>query len=282
MTDRLVLALDTATVVNVGLARGGQVLAVGTVADRMAHAEQLMPLVADVLARAGVRVADLDQIVVGLGPGPFTGLRVGVVTAQILATVTGVGAARRLQPRRPGRRARGHRPGRGVRRRHRRPAPGGLLGPLRRGRHPADRAGRRPAGRGAAAAHRRPGRRPLPRPADRRARAAPPRSRRDGRPRTGPARRRAGAALPPPAGRHRAQPAEVGARRTGSLDGRRHQPAARPPGRPGRDHGPGADGLPRARAVERAQLAGRAGRGQPPGAASPGPHQAGRGRSPGA
>jgi tRNA threonylcarbamoyl adenosine modification protein YeaZ len=91
MTDDLVLALDTATVVNVGLARGREVLAVATLADRMAHAEQLMPLVADVLARAGVRVADLDQIVVGLGPGPFTGLRVGVVTAQILATVTGVG-----------------------------------------------------------------------------------------------------------------------------------------------------------------------------------------------
>jgi len=90
MTDRLVLALDTATVVNVGLARGAEVLAVATVDDRMAHAEQLMPLVADVLGRSGVRVADLDQIVVGLGPGPFTGLRVGVVTAQILATVTGV------------------------------------------------------------------------------------------------------------------------------------------------------------------------------------------------
>jgi tRNA threonylcarbamoyladenosine biosynthesis protein TsaB len=90
MTDHLVLALDTATVVNVGLARGSQVLAVATVADRMAHAEQLMPLVADTLARAGVRVADLDQVVVGLGPGPFTGLRVGVVTAQILATVAGV------------------------------------------------------------------------------------------------------------------------------------------------------------------------------------------------
>jgi tRNA threonylcarbamoyladenosine biosynthesis protein TsaB len=90
MADRLVLALDTATVVNVGLARGPQVLAVATVPDRMAHAEQLMPLVADTLARGGVRVADLDQIVVGLGPGPFTGLRVGVVTGQILASVTGV------------------------------------------------------------------------------------------------------------------------------------------------------------------------------------------------
>ena len=90
MTDRLVLAVDTATVVNVGLASGSEVLAVATVEDRMAHAEQLMPLVADTLNLAGVRLADVDQIVVGLGPGPFTGLRVGVVTAQILATVTGV------------------------------------------------------------------------------------------------------------------------------------------------------------------------------------------------
>ena len=91
MTEELVLALDTATVVNVGLARGAQVLAAATVADRMAHAEQLMPLVAEVLSGGGVRVADLDRIVVGLGPGPFTGLRVGVVTAQILATVAGAG-----------------------------------------------------------------------------------------------------------------------------------------------------------------------------------------------
>ena len=91
MTDSLVLALDTATVVNVGLARGTQVLAAATVLDRMAHAEQLMPRVAEVLSDAGVRVADLDRIVVGLGPGPFTGLRVGVVTAQILATVAGIG-----------------------------------------------------------------------------------------------------------------------------------------------------------------------------------------------
>lgn len=85
----LVLALDTATVVNVGLARGPEVLATATVTDRMAHVEQLMPLVRATLARAGVRAADLDQVVVGLGPGPFTGLRVGVVTAQVLAAVTG-------------------------------------------------------------------------------------------------------------------------------------------------------------------------------------------------
>jgi tRNA threonylcarbamoyladenosine biosynthesis protein TsaB len=83
----LVLALDTSTVVNVGLARGERVLATATVADQMAHVEQLMLLVSECIDTAGVPVADLDQLVVGLGPGPFTGLRVGVVTAQVLSHV---------------------------------------------------------------------------------------------------------------------------------------------------------------------------------------------------
>jgi tRNA threonylcarbamoyl adenosine modification protein YeaZ len=81
----LVLALDTSTVVNVGLARGDQVLATATVADPMAHVEQLMPLVSECVDAAGIRMADLEQLIVGLGPGPFTGLRVGVVTAQVLS-----------------------------------------------------------------------------------------------------------------------------------------------------------------------------------------------------
>jgi tRNA threonylcarbamoyl adenosine modification protein YeaZ len=90
MAEPLVLGLDTSTVVNVGLARGNEVLAQVTIADRMAHVEQLTPAIRDCLSQAGVRPAELTQIVVGLGPGPFTGLRVGVVTAQVLATVAGV------------------------------------------------------------------------------------------------------------------------------------------------------------------------------------------------
>ena len=86
----LVLALDTSTVVNVGLARGDRVLATATVADQMAHVEQLMPLVSECLDAAGAQVSDLEQVVVGLGPGPFTGLRVGVVTAQVLGQVLGL------------------------------------------------------------------------------------------------------------------------------------------------------------------------------------------------
>jgi tRNA threonylcarbamoyl adenosine modification protein YeaZ len=87
----LVLALDTSTVVNVGLARGDRVLATASVADRMAHVEELMPLVSECVDAAAVRVADLGQLVVGVGPGPFTGLRVGIVTARMLSYVLRIG-----------------------------------------------------------------------------------------------------------------------------------------------------------------------------------------------
>jgi tRNA threonylcarbamoyl adenosine modification protein YeaZ len=86
----LVLALDTSTVVNVGLASRDRALATATVADQMAHVEQLIPLVSECLDTAGVAVGDLEQLIVGVGPGPFTGLRVGVVTAQVLSRVLGL------------------------------------------------------------------------------------------------------------------------------------------------------------------------------------------------
>jgi len=86
-TVPLVLALDTATDVTVGVARGTEVLGADRVTDRMAHVEQLVPLVERCLAAAGVGLAEVGQLVVGLGPGPFTGLRVGIVTAQVLAHV---------------------------------------------------------------------------------------------------------------------------------------------------------------------------------------------------
>lgn len=83
----LVLGIDTSTTVNVGLARDGQVIDVATVADRLAHVEQLTPLIRQLLAAADVTSAGLDHVVVGLGPGPFTGLRVGIATARVLAWV---------------------------------------------------------------------------------------------------------------------------------------------------------------------------------------------------
>lgn len=90
MSPTLTLGIDTSTDVRVGLADGAGILASRAVTDSRAHAEQLMPLVNATLAEAGRTLHDLGLIVVGVGPGPFTGLRVGVVTAQTLGFALGV------------------------------------------------------------------------------------------------------------------------------------------------------------------------------------------------
>jgi tRNA threonylcarbamoyladenosine biosynthesis protein TsaB len=51
-----------------------------------AHATELMPAIAEVMERAGADWGDLDAIAVGVGPGTFTGLRIGIATARALAT----------------------------------------------------------------------------------------------------------------------------------------------------------------------------------------------------
>lgn len=89
-TAGAVLAIDTSTTVRVAFARDGKVVWSGGSADRAQHVETLMELVRHDATRAGIRLADLDQIVVGVGPGPFTGLRVGVVTARVLGWSLGV------------------------------------------------------------------------------------------------------------------------------------------------------------------------------------------------
>jgi len=86
----LVLGIDTATDVRVGLAADGQVVASAAIADTRAHAEQLMILVQQVLAEAGRTVSELTEVVVGIGPGPFTGLRVGVAAGHTLGAALGL------------------------------------------------------------------------------------------------------------------------------------------------------------------------------------------------
>jgi tRNA threonylcarbamoyladenosine biosynthesis protein TsaB len=86
----LLLAIDTSTTaITVAAHDGSRALAEATTLDARGHAEHLAPGIAQVLAEAGATPADLTDIVSGLGPGPFTGLRVGVVTARTLALVTG-------------------------------------------------------------------------------------------------------------------------------------------------------------------------------------------------
>lgn len=86
----LLLAIDTSTTaITVALHDGSRTLAEATTLDARGHAEHLAPGIEHVLASAGAVPADLTNVACGLGPGPFTGLRVGVVTARTLALVTG-------------------------------------------------------------------------------------------------------------------------------------------------------------------------------------------------
>ncbi len=87
----LLLAFDTSTpAITVALHDGSGVLASSTVVDARRHGELLAPGIEAVLAEVGRSPADLTSIVVGVGPGPFTGLRVGVVTARTLGAVLGI------------------------------------------------------------------------------------------------------------------------------------------------------------------------------------------------
>ncbi|GAA1899894.1 tRNA (adenosine(37)-N6)-threonylcarbamoyltransferase complex dimerization subunit type 1 TsaB [Lapillicoccus jejuensis] len=86
----LLLALDTSTTaITVALHDGSTVLAEATTLDARGHAEHLAPGVQRVLAQAGAVPADVTDVAVGLGPGPFTGLRVGIVTGRTLALAVG-------------------------------------------------------------------------------------------------------------------------------------------------------------------------------------------------
>lgn len=84
----MLLAFDTATpLVTVALHDGADVV-VELRADRpMKHAEQLAPLIDRALADAGIVRQDVTALAAGVGPGPYTGLRVGLVTARTLAFV---------------------------------------------------------------------------------------------------------------------------------------------------------------------------------------------------
>lgn len=84
----MLLAFDTASpAVTVAVADGERVLASRTTVDARRHAELLAPAIVSVLAEAGVDRGDLTAIAVGVGPGPYTGLRVGLVTARTLGAV---------------------------------------------------------------------------------------------------------------------------------------------------------------------------------------------------
>ncbi len=87
----LLLAFDTATpAVTVALHDGTRVLAETAEVDARRHGELLLPSVDRVLREAGVELPEVTGVVVGVGPGPYTGLRVGLVTAQVFGAAHGI------------------------------------------------------------------------------------------------------------------------------------------------------------------------------------------------
>ena len=89
---RWTLAIDTSTVVCAALARDGHLAGEARLDDSRAHTEALTPMVQQLCAEAGIALAEVTEFVVGVGPGPFTGLRVGIVTARTLAALAGTEA----------------------------------------------------------------------------------------------------------------------------------------------------------------------------------------------
>jgi tRNA threonylcarbamoyladenosine biosynthesis protein TsaB len=85
----VILAFDTATdVATAALVRGGEVLG-----ERRSRAARILVDVEELLAEAGLEPEAVEGIAVGTGPGGYTGLRMGLVTARTLAFSLGVGVA---------------------------------------------------------------------------------------------------------------------------------------------------------------------------------------------
>ncbi|MEE2521216.1 tRNA (adenosine(37)-N6)-threonylcarbamoyltransferase complex dimerization subunit type 1 TsaB [Pseudarthrobacter sp. J75] len=98
----LILAIDTSATASAALvsgdglsgdslsgdgAAGSKVVGSFATEDTRSHAEVLAPGIQELLASTGTRAADIDAVVTGVGPGPFTGLRSGIATARTLAFV---------------------------------------------------------------------------------------------------------------------------------------------------------------------------------------------------
>jgi len=81
-----ILGIDTATsVATVALMDDDKLIGLMTLNDKKTHSQKLMVLIESLLTQTGTSMDDIDRIAVAVGPGSFTGLRIGVTTAKALA-----------------------------------------------------------------------------------------------------------------------------------------------------------------------------------------------------
>ncbi|WP_420368985.1 tRNA (adenosine(37)-N6)-threonylcarbamoyltransferase complex dimerization subunit type 1 TsaB [Curtobacterium sp. L1-20] len=88
----MLLAIDTSAGTSVAVVdpASGRALAARDTEDSRRHAEVIGPFLAEVLAEVGITGAHVTGVVAGMGPGPFTGLRVGIAAARTFAAARGV------------------------------------------------------------------------------------------------------------------------------------------------------------------------------------------------
>lgn len=87
----MILAIDTSTrVSSVALVEDGRVIAELNQDTRLTHSERLMPQIKQLLDMAEKKRSDLTAIAVSIGPGSFTGLRIGMATAKTIAYALGI------------------------------------------------------------------------------------------------------------------------------------------------------------------------------------------------
>ena len=90
MNEPLILAIETATRAgSVTVAKGGSVLSSRAGDAAVSHSANLIELIAQVLQSAGAQLSNIDLFAVAVGPGSFTGLRIGLATVKALANCTG-------------------------------------------------------------------------------------------------------------------------------------------------------------------------------------------------
>lgn len=90
MDDILILAIETATRSgSVAMARGENILAFQVGDAAVSHSANLIEMIETTLGQAGAQLSDIDLFAVAVGPGSFTGLRIGLATVKALAVCTG-------------------------------------------------------------------------------------------------------------------------------------------------------------------------------------------------
>ena len=80
-----VLAIDTSVGVSVAILRSNDEVTQSQAVDHGMQGELTAELISKVVSDSGLKIEEITDVVVGVGPGPFTGLRVGLVTASVFA-----------------------------------------------------------------------------------------------------------------------------------------------------------------------------------------------------